>query len=152
MRDAPVQPDNDDPAGDGRRHRSDAWERRLARAQRIAVSVLAVTLGVIGLALLVLPGPGIAVLLVALGLLASEYAWARRWLTRLRRAAGEARGRLGPGHAGGAAEAKTGATGDLQGDPSAGESAGPSSVGPREALSEVKGAGESGDGSARQPK
>ena len=38
---------------------------------------------VVGLALLVLPGPGL-LLTAGLALLATEFAWAQRWLTRLR--------------------------------------------------------------------
>jgi hypothetical protein len=39
---------------------------------------------VVGLALLVLPGPGLLLLTAGLALLTTEFAWAQRWLTRLR--------------------------------------------------------------------
>lgn len=56
--------------------------------RRVAVVAGGFGLLLVGLALLVLPGPGIPLLLAGLGLLSLEYHWARRvreWL--LRRAA-----------------------------------------------------------------
>jgi tellurite resistance protein TerC len=44
---------------------------------------------VIGVALLILPGPAFIVIPVGLAILASEYAWARRWLTKVRRMAND---------------------------------------------------------------
>lgn len=71
------------------------WTGRNSR--RVAVSVLGfATLGA-GIVLLALPGPGIAVILVGLAILATEYAWARHALdaakTRARRAARRVRRR-----------------------------------------------------------
>jgi hypothetical protein len=51
---------------------------------------------VVGLALLVLPGPGLLLLTAGLALLATEFAWAQRWLTRLRGHAKRAVRRVGP--------------------------------------------------------
>ena len=48
--------------------------------KRVIVSVVGVTVLLIGLALLVLPGPAFVVIPVGLAILAMEYAWARRWL------------------------------------------------------------------------
>jgi hypothetical protein len=52
-----------------------------------ARKVLAVTTGslllAIGLALLVLPGPGIPLILAGLGILSVHYSWARRLRTRI---------------------------------------------------------------------
>jgi tellurite resistance protein TerC len=39
----------------------------------------------VGVALLVLPGPGIVVIAGGLGILALEFAWAKRWLRRARK-------------------------------------------------------------------
>jgi hypothetical protein len=39
---------------------------------------------VVGLVVLVLPGPGLLLISAGLALLATEFAWAQRWLTRLR--------------------------------------------------------------------
>src|SRR6266487_2402305 len=56
-------------------------------AKRVIVSVVGATVLVIGIALLVLPGPAFIVIPVGLAILATEYAWARRWLKRARRIA-----------------------------------------------------------------
>src|SRR5437667_5245096 len=57
-------------------------------AKRVIVSVVGATVLLIGIALLVLPGPAFIVIPVGLAILATEYAWARRWLKRARRIAG----------------------------------------------------------------
>ncbi len=58
------------------------------QARRIVVGIVGGTVLAAGLALLVLPGPAVVVIPVGLGILALEFAWARRWLRRLRQAAG----------------------------------------------------------------
>src|SRR5581483_650977 len=50
--------------------------------RRVIVSVIGATLLLFGIALLVLPGPAFIVIPLGLAILASEYAWARRWLKR----------------------------------------------------------------------
>jgi uncharacterized protein (TIGR02611 family) len=55
--------------------------------RRIIVSVVGVTVLLIGIALLVLPGPAFIVIPIGLAILATEYAWARHWLKRARRIA-----------------------------------------------------------------
>lgn len=57
--------------------------------KRIIVSVLGATVLLIGIALLVLPGPAFIVIPVGLAILATEYAWARRWLRKARRIASD---------------------------------------------------------------
>jgi uncharacterized protein (TIGR02611 family) len=52
--------------------------------RRVIVSVIGVTVLLIGVALLVLPGPAFIVIPVGLAILATEYAWARRWLKKVR--------------------------------------------------------------------
>jgi uncharacterized protein (TIGR02611 family) len=54
-------------------------------ARRVAVGVVGVTVIVVGVALLVLPGPAFVVLPIGLGILAIEFEWARRLLRRARR-------------------------------------------------------------------
>lgn len=54
-------------------------------AKRVVIGVIGGTLVLIGIALLVLPGPGILVLAAGLAVLAVEFAWARAWLAKLRR-------------------------------------------------------------------
>jgi Putative transmembrane protein (PGPGW) len=51
------------------------------------VSVIGATVLLIGIALLVLPGPAFLVIPLGLAILATEYAWARRWLKKARRIA-----------------------------------------------------------------
>jgi uncharacterized protein (TIGR02611 family) len=55
--------------------------------KRVIVSVVGATVLLIGVALLVLPGPAFIVIPVGLAILATEYAWARRWLKKARRIA-----------------------------------------------------------------
>jgi uncharacterized protein (TIGR02611 family) len=55
--------------------------------RRVIVSVVGATVLLIGVALLVLPGPAFIVIPVGLAILATEYAWARRWLKRGRQMA-----------------------------------------------------------------
>jgi len=57
--------------------------------RRVIVSVVGVTVLLIGIALLVLPGPALVVIPVGLAILATEYAWARRWLKKARRMASD---------------------------------------------------------------
>ena len=53
----------------------------------------------VGLAMLFLPGPGLAVIFGGLALLATEYAWARRALDRARSTVDNVRGRIGAQYA-----------------------------------------------------
>ena len=57
--------------------------------RRVIVSVVGATVVLIGIALLVLPGPAFVVIPVGLAILATEYAWARRWLRKVRRIASD---------------------------------------------------------------
>ena len=59
----------------------------LAYARRIIILVIGMTVLLFGVALIVLPGPAFVVIPVGLTILATEFAWARRWLKRLREAA-----------------------------------------------------------------
>ncbi len=62
--------------------------------RKIVVGVVGATILLVGVALLVLPGPAIVVIPVGLGILALEFAWARRWLKRLREQSRRALDRL----------------------------------------------------------
>jgi tellurite resistance protein TerC len=55
--------------------------------RRIIVTVLGATVLLIGIALLVLPGPAFIVIPIGLAILATEYAWARHWLRKVRQMA-----------------------------------------------------------------
>ncbi len=71
----------------------------LRQARRVAILVSGSTVLVIGLAMLVLPGPALLVIPLGLSILAIEFLWARRWLGKLReatrRAAEKARSAVG---------------------------------------------------------
>lgn len=59
-------------------------------ARRIAIGILGATIVLVGLAMLVLPGPGLVVIGVGLALLSIEFAFAQRWLRTLREKAASA--------------------------------------------------------------
>ena len=65
-------------------------------SKRIAVTVVGGALVAAGLAMLVLPGPGILVVAVGFAVLGTEYAWAAAALERTKRTAEQA-GRLTKG-------------------------------------------------------
>lgn len=52
------------------------------RLKKIIVAVIGTTVLLIGLALVVLPGPAVVVIPIGLAILASEFAWARRVIRR----------------------------------------------------------------------
>ncbi len=66
----------------------------LRQARRIVIAVVGTTVLLIGLALLVLPGPAIIVIPVGLAILATEFAWARRWLQFVRESAEKGASRI----------------------------------------------------------
>ena len=53
-------------------------------ARRIVVGVVGITVLLIGVIMLVTPGPALVVIPVGLAILSIEFAWARHWLRRLR--------------------------------------------------------------------
>ena len=53
-------------------------------AKRIAIGVVGGTVLVAGIAMIVLPGPAFVVIPVGLGILSIEFAWARRWLAKVK--------------------------------------------------------------------
>jgi uncharacterized protein (TIGR02611 family) len=66
------------------------WVRGLPGGRlvwRLVVTLLGAAVIAIGIVLLPLPGPGWVIIFAGLGILASEYAWARRLLSFLRRQA-----------------------------------------------------------------
>jgi uncharacterized protein (TIGR02611 family) len=56
-------------------------------ARKGAITVAGIAVMAAGVAMLVLPGPGVAVILLGLAVLASEYDWAARLLSALRQRA-----------------------------------------------------------------
>ncbi len=59
---------------------------RLGR--QIVIAVIGSTLLLVGIIMLVTPGPGVAAMLAGLAILAIEFAWARIWLKKLRDSVG----------------------------------------------------------------
>lgn len=53
-------------------------------ARRIAVAVVGVTVLLLGVVMLVTPGPALVVIPLGLAILSIEFAWARHWLRRVR--------------------------------------------------------------------
>jgi tellurite resistance protein TerC len=56
-------------------------------ARRIAIALIGSTLLLLGVAMLILPGPGLLVIPIGIALLSTEFIWAQRWLARIRKAA-----------------------------------------------------------------
>ena len=65
----------------------------LAMTTKVVVTALGVLVLVGGLVMIVTPGPGIVGIVLGLAILATEYAWADRWLQSARRKAWEAKER-----------------------------------------------------------
>ena len=55
-------------------------------ARRIVITVVGVTVLIIGVIMIVTPGPALVLIPVGLAILSIEFAWARAWLKRLREA------------------------------------------------------------------
>lgn len=53
-------------------------------AKRIVIAVVGATVVLLGIVMIVTPGPALVVIPVGLAILAIEFTWARRWLKRLR--------------------------------------------------------------------
>jgi tellurite resistance protein TerC len=60
-------------------------------ARRVAVGVVGTSVLLVGVAMIALPGPAFLVILAGLGILALEFAWARRWLRIAREKSEQAR-------------------------------------------------------------
>ena len=53
-------------------------------ARRIAITIVGATVLLIGVVMIVTPGPALVLIPVGLAILGLEFAWARLWLRRLR--------------------------------------------------------------------
>jgi len=69
----------------------------LRQARRIIIAIVGTTVVLIGLALLVLPGPAFVVIPIGLAILATEFAWAARWLKAIRESAEKGAAKLNLG-------------------------------------------------------
>ena len=61
-----------------------AFETTMRAFRRSAVLVIGSIVLLVGIALILLPGPAILVIPLGLAILGVEFAWARRWLRRVR--------------------------------------------------------------------
>jgi tellurite resistance protein TerC len=64
-----------------------------APLRKLIVAVIGLTILLIGVAMIALPGPAVIVIPLGLGILATEFAWARRAVRRTRVMIAKARGR-----------------------------------------------------------
>jgi uncharacterized protein (TIGR02611 family) len=62
--------------------------------KRVAVTIVGFALVLAGLLMLVLPGPGLLVIIAGLAVLATEYVWAERMLNLARRKAAQAKDKV----------------------------------------------------------
>ena len=63
--------------------------RTVEQVRRLFLVIAGFTLLLAGVVMLVTPGPGIAAILLGLGLLAAEFVWARRLMDRIKREGGK---------------------------------------------------------------
>lgn len=63
-------------------------------ARRCAIALVGGTVVLIGILMIVLPGPAVVVIPAGLAILALEFAWARIWLRRVRETGGQVRDRV----------------------------------------------------------
>lgn len=58
--------------------------RTVRQAKKLVIAVLGFTVLAIGLAMIVLPGPAVIVIPIGLGILATEFIWARNLLKKVK--------------------------------------------------------------------
>jgi tellurite resistance protein TerC len=58
-------------------------------ARRVAIAVLGGTVVLIGICMIVLPGPAVLVIPAGLAILGLEFAWAKQWLEKVRESGGQ---------------------------------------------------------------
>jgi len=61
------------------------WVETVRQARRIIVAVIGFTVLLVGIVMIVTPGPGWLVILLGLSILSAEFVWARRWLRRIKK-------------------------------------------------------------------
>lgn len=61
------------------------WHLTYRQARRVVILVVGTSVLLLGVALLLLPGPAIVVIPAGLAILSIEFAWARNFLDRVRR-------------------------------------------------------------------
>jgi uncharacterized protein (TIGR02611 family) len=70
------------------------WRFLRRNGKRIGVSIAGGALVLVGLVMLVLPGPGVLVIIAGLAILATEYVWAQRAMNFAKRKASEAKDKV----------------------------------------------------------
>jgi tellurite resistance protein TerC len=60
------------------------WPVTYRHAKRVVIAVVGGTVVLMGLVMLLLPGPGVLTVAAGLAILATEFLWAKRWLARVR--------------------------------------------------------------------
>jgi len=58
--------------------------KTIKQARKVVISVIGFTVLLIGLAMVFLPGPAFVVIPIGLGILATEFIWAKNWLHRIK--------------------------------------------------------------------
>ena len=58
-------------------------------ARRIAIAIVGGTVVLLGVCMIVLPGPAVVVIPAGLAILALEFAWAKHWLEKVRSSGGQ---------------------------------------------------------------
>jgi uncharacterized protein (TIGR02611 family) len=71
--------------------------RQRNRIFRIGFAAVGFAVLLAGLVMLITPGPGIPVVIIGLGMLALEFAWAERWLERITNTVEQAVGQVAEG-------------------------------------------------------
>jgi len=77
----------------GERQPASVSRSALRHLRRLVIGVIGLTVLAIGVAMIVLPGPATVVIPLGLGILAVEFAWARRMLERLKSGANQVLGK-----------------------------------------------------------
>ncbi|MEW6185303.1 MAG: PGPGW domain-containing protein [Thermodesulfobacteriota bacterium] len=60
------------------------WQKSLRQVRRIIIAVIGFTLLGVGLVMTVLPGPALLVIPLSLGILATEFVWARNLIKKVK--------------------------------------------------------------------
>jgi uncharacterized protein (TIGR02611 family) len=66
----------------------------MRQAKRLIVAVVGLTVVLLGLVMIVTPGPGLLVIVLGLSILAAEFVWAQRLLKRLKRTGSQIAGSI----------------------------------------------------------
>ena len=56
--------------------------KSIQQAKKLVIAVIGFTILIVGIAMIVLPGPAVIVIPVGLGILATEFMWAKRLLNK----------------------------------------------------------------------